>query len=221
MNEMVIESTIKSLQWIYAIVIALSIGEAFKQFVPVPNTDMEKCRIQWDRLPSLAALLILVVPFYYGMTRYFCEMYYAHGTDASYGKWLLFDCAAFTVEAGLFFVLARSLSSALWWRFNGTIVALLCLDIVWGVFVWNLHQCPMISPWVIVNVCAVPLLVGVYMIFRNRATRLPLLASCGVLVVLLARTLADYWAGWEFYFPKVVDVAPPYSILNGNIQNVI
>jgi hypothetical protein len=198
MNEMVIESTIKSLQWIYAIVIALSIGEAFKQFVPVPNTDMEKCRIQWDRLPSLAALLILVVPFYHGMTRYFCEMYYAHGTDASYGKWLLFDCGMFTVEAGLFFVLARSLGKNLWRRFNYTVLFLLGLDIVWGMFAWR-YRTSSVSSWVIVNVCTVPVLVAVLSALRKGTSWL---GTSLAFLVLLLRTVADYWTGREFYFPK-------------------
>lgn len=77
MSEDAIECTVRSLQWIYAIVIALSIGEAFKQFIPVPDFDIEKCRIRWDRLPSLLSLLVLIVPFYQGMTQWFSRIYCA------------------------------------------------------------------------------------------------------------------------------------------------
>jgi hypothetical protein len=195
-----IECTVRSLQWIYAIVVALSIGEAFKQFVPVPDTDREKCRIRWSRLPSLLSLLILVVPFYHGMTRWFSEMFPTDQAVQPYGFWLLVDCIAFTIEAGLFFVLARSLPTDLWERFNWAAVALLSLDIFWGVFAWK-YRTSTISSWVIVNVCTVPILIGVYVILQRRATRFPLLASCILLVVLVTRTVFDYWTGWPFYFP--------------------
>lgn len=203
-----IECTVRSLQWIYTIVIALAIGEAFKQFVPEPDRQRvtgadpgtKECRIQWDRLPSLFSFLALVVPFYHGMTRFFSVMYSPGRISASYGAWLLIDCVAFTAEAGLFFVLARSLPKHLWWRFNHATVALLCLDIVWGVFVWKCRQCP-ISSWVVVNVCAVPLLAGVYLFF-NRVRGLAVLAPWAMCVLLLSRTVADYWTGWPFYFPR-------------------
>ena len=200
MSENAIESTVKSLQWIYAIVIALSIGEAFKQFVPDSDSDSEKRGIQWDRLPSLLSLLVLIVPFYQGMTQWFSRMYCADQIQQPYGLWLLVDCTAFTVEAGLFFILARSLPKSLWCRFNCTAVVLLCLDILWGVFAWE-YRTSSISSWVIVNVCTVPVLVGVFLMFRKRATRFGMLASLIVLLVLFTRTLVDYWTGWRFYFP--------------------
>lgn len=201
MSQDAIETTVKSLQWIYAVVIALSIGEAFKQFVPVPDLDPDKCKIQWSRFPSLFSLLILVVPFYHGMTRWFSEMYRTDQALQSRGFWLLVDCTAFTVEAALFFILARSLPTNLWRRFNCTAVALLCLDIAWGVFAW-IYRTSSISSWVIVNVCTVPVLVGVFLAFRKRSRRLAISVSLVIPVVLFIRTVFDYCAGWQFYFPK-------------------
>lgn len=197
MSEEVIQSTVKSLQCIYAVVIALSIGEALKQLVPDPLNSSESPRIHWDRLPSLLSLLILIVPFYQGMTRWFSDMYCTDRIQQTYGLGLLVDCAAFTVEAGLFFVLARSLGKNLWWQFNCTVVVLLGLDIVWGVFAWR-YRTITISSWVIVNVCTVPFLTGVLYAWYKTTSWLAIsLAS----LVILARTVADYWTGWQFYFP--------------------
>jgi hypothetical protein len=200
MSNEAIECTVKSLQSIYGIVIALAIAEAFKQFVPSPDSDPAKCGIKWSHLPSLLSLLALVVPFYHGMTRWFSVAYYADEILQPYGFWLLVDCVAFTAEAGLFFILARSLPTSLWWRFTLTTVALLGLDILWGVFAWK-YRTNLIISWVIVNICTVPVLVGVSVILRKYAAQLPLLASHSVLVVLLVRTTVDYWTGWPFYFP--------------------
>ncbi len=198
MNEMVIQSTIKSLQWIYAIVLALAIGEAFKEFVPSSGVAPGERGIHWNRLPSLAAMLILIIPFYHGMARYFCEMYCAHETEAPYGKWLLFDCGVFTVEASLFFLLARSLSRDLWLRFTLVVVILLCVDIEWGALVWK-YRTSRVSDWVMVNLWTVPFLGAVMLGFRKRSSWWPVLLTC---LIIIARTGVDYWKGWEFYFPS-------------------
>lgn len=197
MSDSPIECTVKSLQWIYAIVIALSIGEAFKQFVPDPDLGQNKRRIRWDRLLFLCSLLILVVPFYHGMTRFFSDMYSKEKIDGCYGIWLLLDCSVFTVEAGLFFVLARSLSKDLWLRFAWTVMVLLVLDITWGGLVWALRPSS-ISSWVMVNLLSVPCLAGVMLGFCKSKSwwAVPVTSF-----VILARTVADYCTGWQFYFP--------------------
>jgi len=198
MSQDAIECTVKSLQWIYAIVIALSIGEAFKQFVPDADPGPDKRGIRWDRLPFLCCLLILVVPFYHGMTRFFSDMYSKDKIDGYYGIWLLLDCSVFTVEAGLFFILARSLSKDLWLRFAWTVMVLLVLDIEWGALVWKFRSSS-ISWWVIVNLCSVPCLAPVLLTFRKSSSWWAIsLAS----FVILARTAADYWTGWQFYFSR-------------------
>ncbi len=199
MSDKAMQSTVESLRWIYAVIIALSIGEAFKQFVMDPDHS-SKSRVQWDRLPSLLSLLITVVPFYQGMTQWFSVMYSPVQTHQPYGLWLLVDCSAFTLEGGLFFVLARSLPKELWSRFNYGAIALLCLDILWGVLAW-ICRTSSIRSWVIVNICAVFILMGVLLIFRRSALRPAMLASLVVLMVLLGRTVADYWTGWPYYFP--------------------
>jgi len=114
MCEKKIESAVKSPTSIYAVVIALAISEAFMQFVLGPDAG----GIQWARLPSLCSLLLLVVAFYHGMSRHFCELYGPMPSHHHYGMWLLVDCLAFTVEAALFFILARSLPVTLWKQFN-------------------------------------------------------------------------------------------------------
>lgn len=196
MSEKAVPSTVESLKWIYGVVIALSITEAFRQFALDGNSTV--AGIQWDRFLPLFSLLLLVVPFYHGMSRYFCEMYDPSKIDRHYGLWLLVDSFAFVVEAGLFFVLARSLSRPLWLQFNVAVITLLFGDVLWGVFAWRYRTCS-ISFWVIVNLCTVPFLVAILLVSRNGASWWGMsLAS----FVILVRAMADYWAGWRFYFPE-------------------
>jgi len=194
MSEKSVRSTVKSLEWIYGVVLALSISEAFMQFASDPNSQV--LGIQWNRLLSLCSFLLLVVPFYHGMSRYFCEMYDTEQINPHYAVWLLFDCIAFTVEAGLFFILTLSLSKNLWLQFILVIVVLLLWDIIWGAFVWKFRT-NIISFWVIVNLCTIPLLVTVLFFCRSASWWGISLTT----FVILLRTIVDYWRGWEFYFP--------------------
>jgi len=197
------ECTVKSLQWIYTIVIALSIGEAFKQFMPngAPGNGEAKYVIQWDRVAPLLSVLLLVIPFYHGMARWFSTIYCTDEAHQPYGGWLLLDCAAFTVEAGLFFVLARSLDRSLWRRFNWTVAVLLAFDIVWGVLAWGCRSSS-IASWVIVNACMVLILTAALFILRKHKGHPSLSMLLFFLLVILVRTILDYWTGWDYYFPK-------------------
>jgi hypothetical protein len=194
-----IKSTVQSLQEIYAIVIALAIAEAFIQFVPDPKSSCEQAGIQWEQLLPLVSLLILVVPFYHGMTRFLSEMYQKGRVNNFYGVWLFLDCCVFTIEAVLFFILARSLPKVLWFRFYSTVMALLVLDISWGMLTWCCRT-SLIRFWVIVNLCTIPFL-GVLLLMCRNSTSWWAISLAFLLV--LARTIADYWTSWELYFPKL------------------
>jgi len=195
MSDKSILSTVKSLEWIYGVVLALSISEAFMQFASDPNSDVPG--IQWSRFLSLCSLLLLVIPFCHGMSRYFFERYDKKQIDPYYAVWLLVDCAVFTIEAGLFFILARSLPQKQWLQFGLVVVVLLFWDILWGAFVWK-YRTNMISSWVIVNLCTIPLLAAVLLGFYRSTSWWGISLTT---LIILARTVADYWTGWKFYFP--------------------
>ena len=78
----------------FAIVLALALGEAFKTVVT------EEHFIYWDRLPSLASFLFLILPFYQGMNKYLL-LNYAAGAQvpAHYALYVLIDGASFMGEA--------------------------------------------------------------------------------------------------------------------------
>jgi hypothetical protein len=205
MTEKKIQSTVKSLEWIYGVVIALAISEAFIGFAS--SVDSKVPGLQWDRIFSLCSFLLLVVPFYHGMCRYLCEMYETTPVKPDYGRWLLIDCLAFTVEAGLFFVLAHSLPKHLWVQFSLGLIVLLFWDVLWGAFVWKCRT-NIISSWVIVNLCTMPALAVVILCLRTNTS------WWGVSLVFFAvliRAVADYGTMWSFYFPRISTEDPPPS----------
>ena len=111
-----VSSAISSLQAIYTIVLALSVGEAFKQIIPDAHRKPEEQKLNWDQLLGLISFLVLVFPFFQGMSRYLFVKYKEGPLPDSYSIGLMVDCIAFTIESALFFVLSRTLSACHWRR---------------------------------------------------------------------------------------------------------
>jgi hypothetical protein len=55
---------------VLAIVLALALGEAFKQCVHDKKVGKEQV-VRWHSLPSLVSFLALIIPFFHGMNRGF------------------------------------------------------------------------------------------------------------------------------------------------------
>ncbi len=139
MDECII-NTISDLQRIYTIVLALAIGEAFKQFIPDAHRPIEERKLHWDQLLALVSFLLLVLPFFQGMSGHFFIEYHEGPMRDTYAKWLLLDCIAFTVEGALFFVLSRTVSARQWERFYFTVVLLLVVDGAWAFIELMFHD---------------------------------------------------------------------------------
>jgi hypothetical protein len=199
-SEAAILSAIESLKLVYTIVLTLSMGEAFRQFVNDDKTvNGDGNIIHWDRLIALIAFLFLIIPFTHGMNRYFFSVYVTiKCRPQPYSFYLLLDTVAFTIEAGLFFVMSRSLPKARWHRFFTQAAILLGFDILWGSFVSWSHT-PEISGWVLVNACSIPLLLG--LLWWRRSSVDWLGPSLG-LTIIVVRTVFDYFVARGLYFPR-------------------
>ena len=187
-----IKSSINSLQQIYSVILALALGEAFKQVVAEGNVP-EK-RIAWEKLPNLVGLLALIIPFFHGMNRYFFEVYIARSFPG-YERYLLIDCVAFTVEGGFFFLLARSLSRAESNRFYLSVSLLLFVDVLWGGVI-HLHM-PSVKPWVLLDFASVPIILLFVWLFGKKRF-FPELGA----ILMIVRSACDYLTSWHFYFPS-------------------
>ena len=136
-----------SIQLIYTIITGLAIAEAFKQAVQENRPNQEKhartfkgwfeC-VYPSRFISMIIFLVLAIPFFQGNQRYLYAQYLAPlhrpiPPHAISSFWLTFDGLVFTLEAGMFFVMSRSLSARRWQQFYGVIVILMLLDFIWAV----------------------------------------------------------------------------------------
>lgn len=178
----------------FTIVLALALGEAFKQFV----TDKEEKGIQWDRLPALLTFLFMVFPFFHGMNRYFFLAYLNPlPTVKSYAGYLLFDGIAFMIESALFFVMSRSLAGVQWKRFFVALMALLLVDTGWGCI--ELARMPEIGYWLILNAVLAALLGLVMLVCWKKEN--PSFPSVFAATAAFTTTTISYYLLWNTYFP--------------------
>jgi hypothetical protein len=198
MDEKAILSTVDNLQRAFTIVLALSLGEAFKQFVADKAVKPEDRTIHWDRLIALIAFLLLLFPFYQGMDRYFYNVYRTQSRPSPYSLYLAIDCLMFTLESSLLFVMSRALPLVQWRRFYIAVLIILSADAIWGTIAWLTHT-PSISRWVVLDLVSIPVFFVILLVFRLPTSRWGPALS---LIVMLIRTIIDYWMYWDFYFPS-------------------
>lgn len=165
---------VEDIQSIYTIVLALAIAEAFNQAVKESKPDAERHATtitSWfdcvhpSRLVSLLVFLLLAAPFFQGNQKYLYLQYIEplHQTippKSISAQWLNFDCLVFTVEAGLFFVMARSLSARRWQQFYATIVVLMTVDFVWAL-IEKMHKSAVPREWLWFDLAAILILAAI------------------------------------------------------------
>jgi hypothetical protein len=152
---------VENIQSIYTIILALAIAEAFNQAIKESHPEKEKHATtfaSWfeclhsSRIVSLIVFLLLAAPFFQGNQKYLYLQYIEplhgpHPPKSVSSFWLNFDCLVFTVEAGLFFVMSRSLSARRWQQFYATIVVLMAVDFIWAI-IEIAHQSAVPREWV-------------------------------------------------------------------------
>jgi nucleoside 2-deoxyribosyltransferase len=178
---------------VFGIVLALALGEAFKQSV----SEDEGRVVRWENLWALASFLLLIILFQ-GMNRYF---YLTYGSMARlphpYAPYLLFDGAAFILESAIFFVMSRALTFQRWKQFYCWVVCLLCLDTVWGAVAYFGHSSD-VGRWLVLNLVFVLVVSVMLLLFWRRSAKE---AAVVFTLAMGLRTLLDYWLMWNFYFP--------------------
>ncbi len=197
--ERINERSVDSLQKIYAVVIALAIAQAIQSLLkdPIRGTLLEFSQILVG-LPAFVALLVTLVPFWHGMNRHLDRCYLEKKNAVVRGA-LLFDFAAFFLEATLLFASGWSLRSGVY-----SFIALgllLLVDMAWG-FISHLIHFPgkksHVRRWSAINLVAIiiAILIATYA-FQSKTIVL--------MVMAIARSIVDYWLCWDFYFPSVME----------------
>jgi hypothetical protein len=202
---------VENVQSIYTIVLALAIAEAFNQAIKENKPETEKhattianwfdC-IHGSRFVSLIVFLLLAAPFLQGNQKYLYVQYLEPLHQPNPPKtisamWLNFDCMVFSVEAGLFFVMSRSLSARRWQQFYATVILLMAIDFIWAV-VEKSRGAAVPREWLWFDIIAVVLLAAAiaidwFLIRYDRTKELNKYCYVGVSVLAIAGLAYSYF----------------------------
>jgi len=196
--EQSIIASVENLQRVFAIVLALALGEGFKQVVSDKVQRPGDSFVYWERILGLISFLLLIVPFFQGMHRYYYTVYMAPTHPRPYAIFLSFDVFIFLIDAALFFVMSRALGREQWRHFYFTVLLVLVVDSGWGVVVRLFHSNVVIW-WLVLNASTIPIFTLWLYCFRDPKS------ICGVRLCFLTmvfRTMIDYYIMWDFYYPR-------------------
>jgi hypothetical protein len=197
-REKILERTVDGLQKVYAVVVALALGQAIRGLVTSPRADtLATFSEVLARIPPFGAFLVTLVPFFHGMNRHLDRCYLDR--SIAFPRWgaFLFDFCVFFVQSSLLFLIALSLSDPP--RAFLFVGLLLFLDVLWGLTSHAINPSPGEHPlrWAVVNIVTLP--VGVMLTVLSVV---PDGARPWILFGLTcARTIVDYKVSWPFYFP--------------------
>lgn len=201
---------VENVQSIYTIVLALAIAEAFNQAIKENKPETEKhattfaswfdC-IHHSRFISLIVFLLLATPFFQGNQKYLYLQYIEplhqpNPPKSISATWLNFDCLIFAVEAGLFFVMSRSLSARRWQQFYATIILLFFVDFVWAL-VEKWHGAAVPLEWLWFDIAAAIVLIMIiavdwFFVPYDRGKELNLYCYLGISLVAMVGLVYGY-----------------------------
>ena len=189
--EKFIERSVDSLQKIYAVIVALSIGQAIQTLA-----------VNWSEipvhLPGFLAFVAIIVPFYHGMNRHLDKCYIERTKNVVQGG-LIFDFIVFFVLSSLLFVFSASIKSGL--HSFMILGGLLAVDSIWALISHWIHYrgfTPSVLRWAVIN--GITLVVAVFVYFPQIYA--DDIKSWLFLILAIIRTVCDYKLCWDFYFPK-------------------
>lgn len=197
--------SVKSLQRIYAMIIALAVGEALRRFFISPDdNEFAITGKQVADLPALVAFFVTVVPFFHGMNRHLDDFYVLDSGKQAPAGALFFDFVFFLMESAALFAMASTVTNAS--ALFAVLMILLVIDFVWAAVAWMITRSPAIK-WSIINfITSIVLFFFYYQVIFPAEMLFWMLT-----VIVIARTVVDYWRNWAFYFPtgnKSGDTAP-------------
>ncbi|MGC9942196.1 MAG: hypothetical protein ABSE48_10195 [Verrucomicrobiota bacterium] len=202
---------VENTQSVYTIVLALAVAEGFNQAIKENKPETEKQAttfVSWfdcihhPRIVSLIVFLLLVAPFFQGNQKYLYLQYIEplhlpNPPKSISAAWLNFDCLTFSLEAGLFFVMSRSLSARRWQQFYATIAVLLSIDFVWALMEKS-HGAAVPTEWLwfdIIGAVVLVLIIAVdwFCIRYDRQKELNLYCYCGISAVAILGLIFGYF----------------------------
>ena len=191
-----VERSVDSVSRIYAVVIGLALSQSVQTLITKNATGGADLQVNSlvGGAPAFVALLFTLVPFWHGMNRHLDRCYLSKDGEVAQGA-LILDFGVFFIEAVLLFVTGWSLRSGLVRFF--CLGALLIVDTLWGFVSHQIHfsgRHSHVVGWAVINMIAV---IAAVLVIAFPFEHKPFV----LMTIAIARSIVDYWRGWNFYFP--------------------
>lgn len=187
--------SVNSLQWFYAIVLSLSVVQAVKGIIEVNTTNLNII-FNLSSLPQFFSFIAILIPFYQGANRYLDDTYIRKKNHMNPLAGLI-DFFFFFVEALVFYCMALLIFKPE--AFYIGVLAVLFIDVIWLIYVYfaNKEIFKEIKCWLGINTITFIILIIVLIcpLIDND------IKKWLSMVVLIIRTIIDYWLVWPFYWP--------------------
>jgi hypothetical protein len=197
--------SVDNLQRLYTVVISLALTEYLRRLLTDVVTGPSLPG--YNRWLMFVSLVFTVVPFYHGANRYL-DATYVTGERSAHRGALMIDFLVLFVEGLGFFAVAMLAFKGREYFYTG-LAALFVLDAGW-VWLTNLmasspeHRMAGFTPWAMVNVVAAALLcIFVWSaVLGHSFWNTAIATNIALMIVTISRTIYDYHAVWNFYYPK-------------------
>ena len=197
------QNSVRHLQGLYSMVVALALTIATTEFIDVGAGTIP---VNLRLFPIFLSFLVILLPFYHGALRHLDISYIEHGCRAERKGALLGDFVFLFVEGCLFVTLALLIPKSN--HFAWALLSLLTLDIIWGLlahFAFS-HEGNIKTQlkWAAINSIAAMVLT-IYLILAccliSPTQNASVAFGIGVFGICIIRTIADYALCWDFYYP--------------------
>jgi len=200
-----VAANIKILENFFSFVIGFALTQATMNLVDT-WTQAEVTKLPVGATVLYAALLVTIVPFYQGMSRFLYETHVVRPLQkpGARSSPMLLDIWAFMAMSCIIFAMGRFLNDPIWFFYLWSL--LLVTDIAWTLTVWWIQK-SRVPKWALNNAIWLILAWGYWWAIHRtgfpttiKPGLLPALAYGFVLFEAL-RSVFDYWINWKFYFP--------------------
>jgi hypothetical protein len=194
--------SVRSLTTLYTVVIGVALTMAIGAAV---NPDAGLSDINMSSIFLFVAFIATLVPFYHGALRHLDEAYIEKSAHFNKDGLLLIDISLLLLHALVLVLLAQLIMNP--GHFAWTLVALLSVDVVWGVFVHFATQAKsakIYGRWSLINfvfVIITAAFLAMNEIFLGPASR-PVQLSIFLAAGCTLRSVVDYVWCRRFYFPS-------------------
>lgn len=200
-----VAANIKILENFFSFVIGFALTQATLKLVDAWTAASEGA-LPFGATVLYFALLITIVPFYQGMSRFLYATHVVRPLErpGSRSSPMLLDIWAFLLMSCIIFAMGRFLNDPIWFFYCWTL--LLLIDITWTLLVWWIQR-SRVPKWALNNAIWLALAWGYWWAIHRtsfptamRADLLPAFAY-GFVAFEAMRSVFDYWINWKFYFP--------------------